>query len=219
MGAEFAPGRGGGAFGLILVVETVGREEARGRGGGGMGGEVVVGGAGPVRVVVVVVVAVGGGGGRRGGVGGVVDEGHEDGVVHEVDDALDRRFQLLGRRRRGVVGEREQVVPHLARQVDFARGVGDDVGGDEAVPEAPHLVAFRDIGAQGHADVLGGHGVVLFLVPFGVFDEFEVLQAVVLREVGGEGGQRPGLGGGVGEDFAQGGYHGTVGADGVEAAG
>lgn len=100
-----------------------------------------------------------------------------------------------------MVGKGEELIADVAGDVDFAGTVGDNVGVQQTIPQHPDVFAFVHLGRirrqPGH---LRNQGIVFFSVPFSIHRELEILQAMVLRQVGGKGTQRPRRGRGIGED-------------------
>ena len=120
-----------------------------------------------------------------------IEEGHEDGVFHQL------MYLFQGGIERGWVrwdagdGEGEDGVANVGRQIDFAGPVRCDVRFDEALPQRQDVVALFSPGQNLAAGRASGHLVVVFAVAGDVHGELQGFEAVVLREKSHECGERP----------------------------
>lgn len=128
-----------------------------------------------------------------------LQEGNQDGVVHEfVNDASS--FGQLGRVRRiGAIGHAKEAISNLSRNVHFARGAGDYVDLHQLLPPCtnPLPAVIRGGGVSEGLFVDGS-------IALSIKSEFERLHAVVLGEVSHEGTQCPWRRGGIEKNLVEG---------------
>lgn len=100
-----------------------------------------------------------------------VEEREEDGFLHEVMDAFDGGIERLGHRRHGDPVMYEESVTNLAGEIDFPWRHGEDVGGQQTLPEHPDMLAFGAFDVQHLRATSFEEGVIRFPVSIGLHGE------------------------------------------------
>lgn len=95
---------------------------------------------------------------RRSGV--AVEEGEEDGFLHEFVDEFDGVVEGCWRWRGREGGHAEESVSDVAGEVDFAGRTGGNVRGQETLPEHLQMAGFGAAGGDGVLVQTGSKGVV-----------------------------------------------------------
>ncbi len=135
--------------------------------------------------------------------GQFVEEGDQHRFFHQVVDDFDGDFQPVRRRRGRMVRERQQRLADMAGDIDLPQTVRDDVGVHQPLPQHPEVPAGALVRSRCRFLGSAHHVLVRVSVSFRIHGELEVLQAMVLGQIGREGAQRPRVRGGVGEHFGQ----------------
>lgn len=110
----------------------------------------------------------------------VAEERDEHAFLHQFVDELDCRLECFRWWGCSVVGNGEDLVADAARKVNLARRIGNNVGVQKPLPQLPD--GRNVLWARCGLTVFGtGDRIVVLSVSARVRDEFERLEAVVLR--------------------------------------
>jgi hypothetical protein len=117
-----------------------------------------------------------------------VQKGHENRLLHQIMNELNRGVQHRRRRRDSLAGMPEKnIITDLAGDVDFPRGSGDNVSGQKSLPEHTQVAGLWAVGRNWELSKLAADAIISFPVPLRIHCEFQGLQTVVLRKVGHKG--------------------------------
>lgn len=97
----------------------------------------------------------------------------------------------------------KQIVTNGGGQVDLTGSARSDVGRQQTLPEHAQVLDPRGVDDDGRAWQLTSEFLVGFSVSACFHGELEVLQAVILREIGHEGTERIGRRGSVSQHLVQ----------------
>lgn len=116
-----------------------------------------------------------------------VEKRQKDRLLHQIMDEFYGSVQGFGKRRVRKIGVSKDVIADLAGDVDLSWRSGQNVGGQQSLPEHTQMLAAGAVGDDGRFIQLAAQGIVCFPVPLGLQREFQGLQTVVLREIGHKG--------------------------------